>query len=171
MPADHTIVAVESGPREWATQHGSKNAAFRCKLRKPDGTELGNVEVNYKVQADGSHKTPQPGDTVTGDIEDGPEVKYGPKFKKAQVGGGFGGGGGGGGSRWTPEREASVIRQHSQHMAVLALNGMHPSGPPLVTDPTDDSEGAADWRRMVRRLTDFFDADVQTAVEKAKASS
>ena len=137
MPSEFQIVAVTNGPREWSTQQGGKFNAYRCSLKGPDGNSTENVEVNYKVQADGSAKTPAVGDTLTGDIQSGPEVKYGPKFKKAQVGGGFGGGGGGGGgSRWTPEREASVIRQHSQHMAIIALNGMEVMAPP---DPTDQS--------------------------------
>lgn len=167
MASEHQIVSVDSGPRQWGSRHGSQNNAWRCTLKTPDGSTVQNVEVSYKIGGDGNSKVPQPGDVLYGDIDH--EANYGPKFKKQQQGGGYGGGGGGGGrSAWTPEREASVIRQHSQHMAVLTINGLMPQGAPLITDPTDDSEGAKQFRAMLRRLTNFFDADVQTAVEKAK---
>lgn len=161
MPSDFTIDAVTSGPREWKTGQGGEFHAYRCVIRPNNGGEpIANVEVNYKPDS----RPPAPGDELFGDVDR--EANYGPKFKKASRGGG--GGGGGGGRAWTPEREASVIRQHSQHMAVLLLSSLGYEYPGHF-DPTDESEQAVEYRRRVKRLTDYFDADVAAAVKKVKS--
>ena len=163
MPSDHTIVAVTGGPREWSTKQGGKFHAYRCTLKLPNGEDVQNVEVNYKSPEEGG-KAPNQGDTIFGDLDR--EAQYGPKFKKASQGGGGGGGRGGGGGAWTPQREASVTRQHSQHMAILALNGLGYDQPSRDLDPTSDDPKAVEWRRIVKRLTDYFDADVKHAVKQ-----
>jgi len=52
-------------------------------------------------------------------------------------------------------------------MAVLSMKNMGIMQP---VDPTDDTKEAVEWRRVVKRLTDYFDADVKAAVQKVKQS-
>jgi hypothetical protein len=54
---------------------------------------------------------PQPGSTLEGELS---PSEYGLKFKKAQPAGGFGGGRGG----RSPEETRSIVRQHSQMVAL-----------------------------------------------------
>jgi len=103
---------------------------------------------------------PKVGDEVYGEV--GPakgrsgagklRFSYKPRPKS---GGGSSTAGGGGGTRWTPEKERSVVRQHSQEMAIrfIAATG----------DAKDLNLEDADTVRVylgrVKRLTDWFAKD------------
>jgi hypothetical protein len=64
---------------------------------------------------------PQPGSKLEGDVS---PSEYGLKFKKAQAGG-FNGGGPRGRS---PEESRRIVRQHSEHMAILYVEFAHLRG-------------------------------------------
>jgi hypothetical protein len=83
--------------------------------------EVGSGAITSSVYLGQKPETafPVDGQILTGEILDG---EYGPKFKKEYnpqaAGGGGGGGFKGGGGKPNPERERSIIRQHSQEMAI-----------------------------------------------------
>lgn len=86
---------------------------------------------------------PAAGTVLEGELETG---EYGQKFKKAPPAGGFGGGGG----SWKPRDPAetrSIVRQHSQHMALLWAQ----------LDPTPTVRTLEDLKYII----DWFDADVE----------
>lgn len=87
---------------------------------------------------------PTAGAVIEGTIE---PSQYGPKFKKAQAGGTYQGGGGRGGR--SPEETKSIVRQHSQHMALLYTKIKADLG------QLPESWGMAE----VRTIIDWFDAD------------
>jgi hypothetical protein len=87
---------------------------------------------------------PGPGSQIEGTIEESP---YGPKFKKASAG--FGGGGG----ARSPEDKRSIVRQHSQDMALRALDLGLQLG--VVTRPEDSRT----FMDLISKTTDWFVKD------------
>jgi hypothetical protein len=94
----------------------------------------GSTMHKFEVQLD---------DGTTADAWRKPDNKYPPKvgdkgsvtggkFKKTPKDGGGWSGGGGGGSKMSPERERSIIRQHSQEMA-LRCAALQIGGKPVLT--------------------------------------
>jgi hypothetical protein len=110
-----------------AEVHGPEEITFG------DGTAMNKYELTLNngttaeawrplISKDGKPiYPPKVGDTGTVD---------GKKFKKPPKGGGWGGGGGG--SKMSPERERSIIRQHSQEMA-LRCAALQIGGKPVLT--------------------------------------
>ncbi len=134
-------------------------------VKKKDLEARGNYAAKtlYLVELDGQPKAvelslkagsaaPAPGDKLTGTIE---ESQYGPKFKKEY--GGNGGGGGGGGYRGrSPEDHRSIVRQHSQQMALMWFTAR---GAKTFSD--DELKERIDW----------FVADAEGAVPKPQPVS
>jgi hypothetical protein len=106
--------------------------------------------VSYKVTLAGSGKaeiaqkptTPAPtvGQTIEGTLEPSKNPAFPPKLKKAQQA--FGGGGGRPAGR-SPEESRTIVRQHSQHMALKLLALL------------EEKPG----QERVRSLTEFFYQD------------
>lgn len=94
-----------------------------------------------------------PGTRIAGKLE---PSQYGMKFRKDSQS--FGGGGQRGRS---PEDTASIVRQHSQHMAVLLLQAKATAG--VLTE--EDLKPP-----KIRSLTDWFDDDVAAGVERKHPS-
>jgi hypothetical protein len=85
---------------------------------------------------------PQAGTRLEGEVT---QSSYGPKFKKAQAG--FGAGGGFRGR--SPEETRQIVRQHSQHMALLYVQAKAAVGAlPADFKPSD-----------LTKIVDWFDAD------------
>lgn len=104
-PGTHKLVNV-SEPREWSSQYGD----MKTYTVKVEGDEAA-----YQLNKKAASAAPTIGqeivvETVTPD----PEGKWPAKLKLAAPNkGGFNGGGG-----MSPEREAKIVRQHSQGMAL-----------------------------------------------------
>jgi len=104
---------------------------------------------------------PQQGQQVEGDMRPSSNpAKYPPTLKKAKP---AGGGGGGGRGFDSPETIARISRSHAQEMA---LRFYEATGAGKL-----DWKGDADQEKVrvqlghVKRLTDWFDADVKAAAE------
>lgn len=93
---------------------------------------------------------PVPGAQLDGTVEDGP---YGKKFKKAFAPAG----GGGFGRPRDPKDTAAIVRQHSQHMALLYAQAKAQAGG-LPVDFTVE---------QLRKIIDWFDDDVRAGVTRA----
>jgi hypothetical protein len=146
MPA-YTITAVDPNPpRQWSSQKGGPMLSYRVDLqRDEDQFAIRNVEWSRKQAS----PAPTVGQKLNCTVD--MEAQYGPKLKVEQEGGGFGGGRGGG---MTPEREAQIIRQHSQHMALLHVGNLVAAGK-VENAPTS-------WEQLVQ-IIDKFDTDAKAA--------
>jgi hypothetical protein len=144
---NHKVTAVDPNPpRSWSSQKGGPMLSYRVDLlREEDGFAIRNVEWSKKQDS----KPPQVGEVIDCTVD--MEAQYGPKLKVEQEGGGFGGGRGGG---MTPEREAQIIRQHSQHMALLHVGNLVAAGK-VENAPTS-------WEQLVQ-IIDKFDTDAKAA--------
>lgn len=105
-----------------------------------------------------STNVPAAGERLEGDITNDPQ--WGNKFKRAQRGG-FGGGGGG--WRDDPKVQASILRQHSQHMALQLLAIAFDRE--IIAAPDD---GAALFQ-LLSATADWFDRDVNRKADAAVA--
>jgi len=154
----YTILSAEEG-RTYTGKYGDMvvwNVTLE-NARPENGA--GSFELHKKPG-----NTPQPGDTIEvkrfapGEHQGNPHVRI---FVESPQGAGAGAGtsstgGGGGGTRWTPEKERSVVRQHSQEMAlrfIAATKGFD------ELDPTEDADVGFVLNSVVRRVTDWFAAD------------
>lgn len=120
-------------------------------LRLSDGTNEHDAEWFTKASTD----VPLPNARLEGTLE---PTDYGLKFKKAFSGGG---GGGFGGRPRDPKDTAAIVRQHSQHMAVLLLGAKASAG---LLDATELTPA------KIKMLADFFDDDVAAGVERKHPS-
>lgn len=104
-PGEHRIVNV-SEPREWSSQYGD----MKTYTVKVDGDQ-----APYQLNKKAASPAPDVGQTIQVEsVTPDPEGKWPAKIKMvAPNKGGFGGGGG-----MSPEREAKIMRQHSQEMAL-----------------------------------------------------
>ena len=132
-----TVFSVQKQEREPVIQ----GKTFHSYLLEVTGHE-------GKVQMLQNPSTPAPtfGQVIEGTIEAGKEKDDGTKWPDRLKRAGQAGQGSGGGSNWSPEKDARITRQHSQHMAILWLQyyaGVTPVG-------LDELKKAIDW----------FDADV-----------
>lgn len=101
----YTIRSV-LGPNPWSGDYGPMNG-FTLTLEGVDKP----VDINQKPTS----PAPQPGTTVDLELSPHPRFDDRLKGKKVQPAGGFGGGG----SRpEDPKRAATILRQHSQDMAL-----------------------------------------------------
>ena len=113
-------------------------------LRLSDGSNEHVAEWFTKAATE----VPSPNTRLEGTLEAG---QYGLKFKKA-----YNGAGGGGRPR-DPKDTAAIVRQHSQHMAVLLLQAKAQAGILAAEELTP---------AKLKQLTDFFDDDVAAGVER-----
>jgi hypothetical protein len=106
------------------------------------------VDLNQKP----STPAPTQGQEILGHLEDG---KYRPRLKRDQAGTTTTSGGAASYSRGgkSPDQQRSIVRQHSQEMA---LRWIAIGGPPAVPD----DEAAI---KVLRYWTDFFEADANSA--------
>jgi hypothetical protein len=134
MASDMTISKV-LGSREWNGQHGPM-VTYKIELEGH-----GPAELNQKPTS----PPPQEGQSIFGDLQPGREG-FPPKLKKAQQNS-FGGGG------KSPEQQKSIVRQHSQEMALrfLATSSFSPQA--------DNEANIGACLKMVKRLTDWFEKD------------
>lgn len=156
--------------RPWETKpQGDRPAGkflgYRIKVKLPDGTEVGNVEVNTKQD---NPKFMEPGETAFGVFDPRPGNQYGPRFqKKSPQGGGGGGGRGRGGP--SPMEQCRMQRQHSQMVAVDFaakagwLDGIEPNdeGRNRVRELVGKADGPLTW------LIDLFDFDIDRGAKIA----
>lgn len=89
----------------------------------PRRMELEGVEGVVAWNRKPADADPKVGETLEGELE---QTQYGFKFKKSRQGGGFGGG-------KSPEQQKSIVRQHSQemalrYMAIQVARGVVPEG-------------------------------------------
>lgn len=134
-----------------------------------DGTMMATYPVMFQGQVEAAHITrpanappPAMGEQLTGSI--GPKNQWDRRpFKKAKPAGGRGGGQGGGRS---PEDQRSIVRQHSQEMALRAIELGATFG---VIGKPDSSKGLM---VLVGQMADWFEKDAapvrQTPAVKAQ---
>jgi hypothetical protein len=143
MPA-HTIIAVSPNVREWTSQKGGPMKSYRVHLKAQDGTVTENVEWARKADS----PAPTVDQQIDCTIDPRPGNDYGPKLALEQKGG-FAGGG----RARSPEETRQIVRQHSQHMALLYVQAKAAVGAlPADFKPSD-----------LTKIVDWFDAD---ALEK-----
>jgi hypothetical protein len=117
------------------------------------------VSLNQKPES----PAPKAGDTIDLILEDFPEkqVEKVPRLanmkKATRPKAAFGGGGFGGGPRpEDPKRNAGIVRQHSQDMAIQVIRlGLEMS---IIPEKPADMKSLLD---LVRRTADYLDADVK----------
>jgi hypothetical protein len=142
-----TTIVVKSA--EVASDYEGKfGPGRRMKIEAEDGR-------TYEWNTKQDRQPPAPGTKLEGETWE--DEKWGWKFKlpQGQFGGG-GSGGGGGGNRSAarnPQETASIVRQHSQHMALMYV-AMKDGAPP----PLDELKSIIDW----------FATDAQEASAKVK---
>jgi hypothetical protein len=141
----HTIVTVRPSVREWQSQKGGPMKSYRVDLKAADGTVTENVEWARKADS----PPPAADQSINCTIDPRPGNDFGPKLALDQ-GAGFGGNGYKGRS---PEETRQIVRQHSQHMALLYVQAKAAVGAlPADFKPSD-----------LTKIVDWFDAD---ALEK-----
>jgi hypothetical protein len=143
VAGDVKISRVAAEPRRWEWPKGS-----------------GTWNLDYKVQIEGRdewfvltqkeggpHPIPAPGQSFAATVDESPKEKgYPPKLKRDKPP--FGGGGG-----RSPEERKSIVRQHSQEMALRLLHLEAHLG---LIESFEDSRALAD---AVVKRTDFFEKD------------
>ena len=133
--ATFTVEAVV-GQRTYSTKFGDMVAYKLNGIY--DRQPMQGAELSQKPTT----PPPMPGQALEVTLE---QTDFGPRLKKVQQqngGGGFRGGG-----PEDPKRAAAILRQHSQHMALLYVANQPPDGRP--------KSWAEFWA-----LVDKFDADV-----------
>lgn len=142
--------------REGAEEPGQKGGTLKKFYVDFDGVE--DVYWRRKMPA-----TVEVGNSYFGTIDNG---KFGPIFKKESPGGAGGGGGGSGGGRsfkpesqFDPEKTARIGRAHAQTCALRYAAGQDLR--------LADAGGLEDLLPII----DWFQADVDAAGEKAKATA
>lgn len=139
-PGTHKIANV-SAPREWQSQQGGPMKSYTIKVEGDDGA----YELSKKATSD----APATGQSI--DVAQIIPPKEGTTFPpKIKLQFGANGGRGGG---MTPEREAHIVRQHSQEMA-LRYAAIKATLGELPTDfkPSD-----------LFKIADLFDNDAKAA--------
>ena len=148
------------GSREWEGSYG-KNVDYTLAL----------VGVPEQVRLTQKPETPAPkaGDEIDVTLEDFPQSQI-EKFsalatmkKAVKPKQQFGGGGFGGAPRQEdPKRNAGIVRQHSQDMAIQIIRlGLEMS---IIPEKPGDMKALLD---LVRRTADFLDADVKKVRDAA----
>ena len=143
----YKIVDVDPEPRQWEWPKGSGqiNLDYTLTVDQHDGP----VVLTQKIG------TPAPvrDQVVEGHLEPSKIAGYPPKLKKDRPPGV----GGFGGRPRDPKETAAIVRQHSQHMTLLYLQAKAAQGA-IVQFPSMEE---------IRKVVDWFDADVAQAKEKA----
>jgi hypothetical protein len=155
----YTVKRVADSPREWSSKQGGTFLSYTVDLEGEGGKVEAGVEWNRKPES----RAPEVGDRIAGTIEPG---KFSERFKmdyeatKELSGGGSTGSSGGadygrrgGGGGKSPDQQASIVRQHSQEMAIRVLAAI---GSPPELDTGALKTNLKDW-------TDFFAADAGAA--------
>lgn len=137
----YTVIAVSNETRPWTSQKGGPMVSYRVHLKDTAGQVSENVELSQKTAT----PAPQPGQLLEGNIDNG---EYGLKFKKAfqQQNGPRG---------RSPQESAAITRQHSQDMALRAIDLGVSLG---VVKKPEDGKALLD---LVAGTADWFDKDVQ----------
>lgn len=135
--SDWTITAVSDETEDWSNDHG----AFRTYQIEAEGSMgSGFYRLNQKASSD----PPKVGDVIDADSTEKQGKKYLKRIWKenapSNAGGGF--------RPRDPAERASIIRQHSQHMAVLWMVLMQ-------------KEGVKADEASLKTWTDYFDADAK----------
>jgi hypothetical protein len=142
------------GSRPWATKDGNKFVDYTIAL---EGVPQ-QVGLNQKPES----PAPKAGESIDLTLEPFPQERI---DKAARLGNmlkgtrpkTFGGGGFGGGPRpEDPKRNAGIVRQHSQDMAIQVIRlGLEMS---IIPEKPQDMKSLLD---LVRRTADYLDADVK----------
>jgi hypothetical protein len=141
------------GSRDWDSRNGAM---------KDYTLALEGVPEQVRLTQKAETPAPAAGQEMDLTLEDFPQEqveRYAPlanmkKAKKVQQGG-FGGGGFGGPRPEDPKRNAGIVRQHSQDMAIQIIRlGLELS----IMEKPADMKGLL---IEVRRTADYLDADVQ----------
>jgi len=133
----YTIVKVHEQTRPWVSEKAGPMMSYRIDVRDSGGIVSERVELAQKTTT----APPVEGSALEGDID--LSGSYGPKMKKAYAAGP------GGGRVMSPEDRASIVRQHSQEMAMNLINLAATWG--LVDKPADTAalfqlvEGTTEW--------------------------
>jgi hypothetical protein len=158
LTAEFTIKSVRTAGQK-PNPHGGTFDKYYVDLLDPEG----NPVRDAKGKTDGAYwqrKTPSEvneGEVVYGTVSEG---DYGLRFKaekRPDAGGSTSSSGGGsyrgGGGGKSPDQQASIVRQHSQEMAICVLAAI---GSPPELDTGALKTNLKDW-------TDFFAADAGAA--------
>lgn len=141
--ADFTITAVEDGYREWTGEHGT----FRIFDVRFEGQQ-GNGEAEIKRKS--SSPAPTVGEVIDAEIVQKAGRK--PELKRVYKPPG----GSGPRAGRSPQESAQIVRQHSQHVAILwAATLQKENGGKL---PVREGEQPRDW---LKHIIDWFDQDVK----------
>lgn len=133
------ITHVADNPRKWDAKKGGPMLSYRINLKCGDKS-FERVELTQKESTD----APTVGQKMDGEVQ---RRFYGAndentdlQFRKAARGGGYGGGGGG--RSWKPRpddappvwagKQAQIVAQHSQNMALRVLELAHASDRPAA---------------------------------------
>jgi hypothetical protein len=140
VPEDMTISKVGAS-RTFSTQHG-EFVSYRIELEGP-----GEAELVQKPTT----PVPEVGQSVFGELVPGKEG-FPPKLKKAQQAKGS----------WSPSKRdpaevKAIQRQHSQEMALRAVNIALAHGVIPAADLADDSR---QFFQIVKDAADYFDKDI-----------
>lgn len=150
----YTVVDVGSDPEGFTTEHGSFKA-YKLKVRDAAG-DYAEVTLNQKD----STKPPELNEEIDGEIKGGPK---GPRLKRSWSPGASQGGSNGSGGGYRPEdprRAATILRQHSQHMALLHIEGMERRADPSKPFRMETLD-------TLTKIVDWFDADAKRAGDAA----
>jgi hypothetical protein len=148
------------GSRDWDSRNGAM---------KDYTLALEGVPEQVRLTQKAETPAPAAGQAMDLTLEDFPQEqveKYAPlanmkKAKKVQQGG-FGGGGFGGPRPEDPKRNAGIVRQHSQDMAIQVIRlGLEMS---IIPEKPQDMKSLLD---LVRRTADYLDADVRKVRDAA----
>ena len=148
MSETFTIKALVGEPKQWDSKYGPMTT-FVIEAESP--LRRGEFDLNRKGTLSDA-KQPTVGETVDADVVPGKDGLR-PKLKAVQAAKGSGGGG------RSPQERAEIVRQHSQDMALRAIELM--SARNLI--PEDGPKTT----ELVQKYADWFDADVKRAGERA----
>lgn len=107
--------------------------------------------VDAEVLQKPSSPPPEVGSQVEGTLQD---TEYGWKFRRAKPA--YSGGGG-----RDPKETASIVRQHSQHMALLHIEGMERRFVPTAEEP----HFKIDSLETIKQIIQWFQDDAMNAGE------
>ena len=167
MSEQFTIERVGE-PREWSSKRGGKFLSYPLDLKDANGHLHMGVESNRKLKGDGSHSEPKLGDVVMGDI--GPDRNGNDKLTldydaMKEMGGGREVSSSGSSdyrrNGKSPDQQASIVRQHSQQVALEFLTGTGALASGKSVPPVDH------LNLVVKPVIDWFEADANNASKTA----
>jgi hypothetical protein len=144
--SQYTLTSVDPEPRIWKGEHGDF-AIYTVSFEGEQGKGDGEIKQKASTQA------PTVGATLDAEI-----VQKGgrpPELKRVWKENAPRGSNGGGFRSRDPKDTAQIVRQHSQHVAILWAATLQKEHGQL---PLREGEETHEW---LKRLIDWFDADVR----------